>query len=279
MKEFFCALNTSLSLQRCVVNDQRFINESLTTKSFSNRYTMKNLRDDVLLLEQNHRSQSFLQQKIRLTVPICVLLIIVFISSAIIVSFVSYYWIGESICYARNEQQITDMRSIDIVEIPREKRSLSEKKSKMPCFGFECCTSPLDPDKPWEKPRLPDHIQPEDYQLYLEVHNLSQPTDIYKGDLTIVIDVRKSTQDIILHAVNLLYEDITVTEHDNPVLPGISVECAIVFPLTETLIIHLSESLKEGVRYNLNIKFFRALSVHGTGLFELQFNKDQYGSE
>lgn len=237
---------------------------------------MKHLKDDVLLLDQTRHSQPFLQQKVRLTVPICALLVTVFVSSAIIVSFVSYYWIGESICYIRNEQQINDIRSDNVVEMPRPKRSLPEKA--VPCFGFDCCTSSLNPDKPWEKSRLPDHIQPEEYQLTLQLDNLTRPTDIYQGEVIIVADVRKPTTEIILHGVDLLYTDVTVTQHDNPDLPGATVECVIPFPATETLIIHLNESLKEG-RYNIKIAFFRALNVHGTGLFELQFNKDQYGLE
>lgn len=239
---------------------------------------MGNQRDDTFLLENTKRSTSFLQQKIRLTIPVCILLIFVFVSSAIIVSFVSYYWIGESVCALRSEQGF--VREIQAVDPPiksRSKRDVSEEKKETPCFGFACCTTPLDPDRPWEKPRLPDRIQPVDYQLRLELYQLNQPTDTYSGDITIVVDVRTETADIILHALDLLYSEVTVTEHDKPDTTSITVECVIPFPATETLIIHLAEKLKVGTRYNLRIKFFQALSIHGTGIFEIQYNKDQYG--
>jgi hypothetical protein len=243
---------------------------------------MEQEKDDaLLLLNDNEQARSLLRRKIRLTLPICLLLIFVFALSAIIVSFVSYIWFDSFVC-TRTTYQVDQARprpELKPIDTARGKRSLSSRKINIPCFGFQCCVTPLDPSEPWKHTRLPKHIQPIDYQLELDLFQLNQPTDLYSGQVIIIVEIKSATADIVLHGMDLIYSDVSVTQHDNINRTDMAVECVIPFPATQTLIIHLSEQLRVGVTYDIRIRFSRTLNIHGTGLFEIQFNKDQYGIE
>ncbi|UJR37678.1 hypothetical protein I4U23_030373 [Adineta vaga] len=143
---------------------------------------------------------------------------------------------------------------------------------------IQCCTN-LNPESPWNQSRLPTNIYPIEYQLMLELFQLNQDNDQYSGTVDIVIEVRSPTYDIILHSDNSLYSDVIVSRRSDPTDEQINVNCMFTFPNTQTLVIHLEKELQVGFVYDVRIAFFRALSIHGTGLFENQFNKDQFGIE
>jgi hypothetical protein len=221
--------------------------------------------DEVILFERHYQKQSFLRKKISLTVPICVLLIVVFLSSIFIVSIISFYWTEGIVCHINNNES-------------RPKRSLTSKKVNLPCLNAECCTTPLDPNAPWNQSRLPTNIYPIDYQLALEFHYLNQNNDQYNGTVDIVIEVQSPTNDIILHGV-LLYSDFSVSQRSSSNNIPLTIDCVILFSDTQTVTIHLIEQLQIGYVYDVRISFFRALNIHGIGIFENQFNKDLFGSE
>lgn len=240
---------------------------------------MENSTDDVILLIENPHKRSFLCRKVSLTVPACALLIGIFFSSLLTVSLISFYSIGKTVCLINNSEEI----KLDVVQprpiyYSRPKRSLTPKTSDLPCFDSECCTTVLDPNKPWTQSRLPMNIYPVEYQLTLELAHLNEEYDEYNGTIDIVIEVQTPTFDIILHG-DLLYTDFIVSQRSSPENIPLTIDCVIVYPDTQTITIHLKEQLKIGSMYDVRISFFRALNIHGVGLFENQFNKDQFGFE
>jgi hypothetical protein len=237
---------------------------------------MENTKDDVFLIERDHHQQPFLRKKISLTIPVCILLIVVFLTSAFLVSIISLYWTEGTICYVNNNDGEIKPRP---VYYSRPKRSPASKKSNLPCSNIQCCTTGLDPTAPWNQSRLPTNVYPDEYQLELDIFRLNQGEDDYAGTVDILIGVRSPTYDIILHADTLRYSDIIVSQRSSPDNIPIAIDCVIPFPNTQTVVIHLREQLQVDNFYDVRIAFSRALSVHGTGIFENQFNIDQFGIE
>ncbi|CAF1185650.1 unnamed protein product [Adineta ricciae] len=233
-------------------------------------------KDDVLLFEQDYPRQCFLRKKISLTVPMCILLIGIFLSSAFIVSVISFYWSNGVICYAKDtEQNKLEQPTPRPIYYSRPRRSVPVKKANLPCMDIGCCSN-LNPAAPWRQNRLPTNLYPVEYQLMLELFHLNEENDEYSGTVDIVIEVESPTYDIILHG-DLLYSDVIVSRRSSPDDVLMDVNCMFSYPNTQMLVIHLTEELKVGYTYDVRISFFRALNVHGTGLFESQFNKDQFG--
>jgi hypothetical protein len=235
----------------------------------------------VFLIERDHHQQTFLRKKISLTIPVCILLIVVFLTSAFLVSIISLYWTEGTICYVNNNDGEIKPEQFKPrpVYYSRPKRSPVSKKNNLPCLAIECCTTSLDPTAPWNQSRLPTNVYPVEYQLELDIFRLNQGQDDYSGIVDILIEVRSPTKDIILHGDALLYSDIIISQRSSPDNIPIAVDCVISFPNTQTIVIHLQEQLQIGNLYDLRIAFFRALSIHGTGIFENQFNIDQFGIE
>ena len=236
---------------------------------------MKTSMDREILIDHDPHPRSFLRKKIHLTIPACTLLIVVFLSSAFIVALSTLYWTPVTICYAGSQEQVTE-KPLATPPAPahhRSKRSSGLQARTVPCFGFGCCTTSLDPNKPWTNARLPTTIYPIDYQLSLDLFKLNQPDDDYVGFIIIVIEIRSPTSDVILHGMDLSYSEVSVYQHSNANKTEVPVDCVIPFPATETLIIHLAEQLQVGFLYDVRIGFSRKLTVHGTGLFEIQFDK------
>ncbi|CAF1347913.1 unnamed protein product [Adineta steineri] len=238
---------------------------------------MEGSQDDLLIMDHDYSRRLFLRKKISLTTSTCVLLIMIFFSSLFVVSITSFYLTESPICYVTNnvEKVKSEEPTARPIYISRPKRSLTPKKVEL-CMNPGCCPN-LDPTAPWEKPRLPTNVYPEDYQLELSLFQLNQPTDTYSGAIDIVLGVRSPTNEIILHADGLLYSDVFVTKRSSPNDTQLNVECIVPFPNTQTVVIRVTEQLEKDVTYDVKISFFRALNIHGTGLFESQFNKDQFG--
>lgn len=237
---------------------------------------MDDSKDDVILFEKDYPRQSFLRKKISLTIPVCILLIGIFLSSAFIVSVISFYWSDGVICYAKdNEQNQLEKQIPRPIYYSRPRRSATAKKANLPCMDMSCCSN-LNPVAPWNQSRLPTNLYPVEYQLMLELLHLNEENNQYGGTVDIVIEVESPTYDIILHG-ELLYSDVIVSRRSNPNDVQMDVNCMFSFPNTQMLVIHLTEELKVGYTYDVRISFFRALNVHGTGIFESQFNKDQFG--
>lgn len=239
---------------------------------------MENHKDDGLLFERDYHQPSFLRKKVSLTVPVCLLLIVVFLSSAFVVLTISFYWTGGAVCYVNNnDEQIKPEQSTPRpVYYSRPKRSPTPKKNNVPCFAISCCTT-FNSSTLWTGNRLPTNVYPVEYLLELELFHLNEPTDQYSGTVDILIEVQSPTNDIILHGSQLLYSDVTVSQRSSPNSIPLTVDCILSYPETQTVTIHLVEQLQVGESYDVRIAFFRALSVHGTGIFENQFNTDQFG--
>ena len=159
---------------------------------------MEKTKDDAILLEDNYRPQLFLHKTISLTIPACALLIVTFLSSALIVSIISFYWTEGTICYINNNEQIqTDQSKSRPIYYSRPKRSIESRKVSWPCFGVACCSTNLDPTTPWNQSRLPTNIYPVEYQLELELFDLNEENDRYSGTVDLVVEIRSSTNDII----------------------------------------------------------------------------------
>jgi hypothetical protein len=236
---------------------------------------MKHSMDREILFEREPHPRSFLRKKIHLTLPACTLLIVIFLSSAFIVALSTLYWAPVTVCYADNHATTPakPLASPPSSAPHRSKRSSALATRAIPCFGFGCCTTLLDANTPWTNSRLPTTIYPIDYQLSLDLFKLNRPEDDYTGVIVIVIEIRSPTSDIILHGMDLSYSEVSVYQHSNPNNTEVPVDCVIPFPATETLIIHLEEQLQVGYLYDVRIEFSRTLTVHGTGLFEIQFDK------
>lgn len=225
---------------------------------------------EVLDFRVERPKRSFLLRKISLTIPVCVLLIAVFLLSALVITIVSFYWIDGTICHVDDQQLITE---------PRSKRSLALKKTNSLCVSALCCSGTHGPIVPWTETRLPTNLYPVDYQLTLALYQLNQTNDQYKGTVDIVIDVRSPTNEIVLHTdVDVYVSDIIVSQRSNPNDVNLTVDCALPGQNTQTLRIFLWEQLQVGFTYDVRISFNRNLSIHGTGIFENQFNKNQFGN-
>jgi hypothetical protein len=231
--------------------------------------------DKVILLEEQYRQRSFLKRKISLTIPICVLLMLIFLVSVLIVSIVSYCWIESAVCYVNNQEEIIKPRPI---YHSRPKRSPALRKNNDPCLSLLCCQTNVGPNIPWTQNRLPTNLYPIDYQLTLFLYNLIEDNNQYNGTVDIIIEVRSPTYDIILHA-DLFISEIIVSQRSSPNDILLDVDCAIPYQNTQTLAIHLEQELQVGEVYDVRISFYRSLNLHGIGLFESQFNKNQYGIE
>jgi hypothetical protein len=236
---------------------------------------MENQDDKVILLEQEYRQRSFLRRKVSLTIPICVLLMLIFLLSILIVSIGSFYWTQGAVCCVNNHEEIIKSRAI---YHSRPKRSPALKKNNSPCLSLLCCQTNVGPNIPWTQNRLPTNIYPVEYQLTLSLYNLIQDNNQYNGTIDILIEVQSPTLDIILHA-DLYITDVTVSQRSSPNDIPLVVDCAVPYQNTQTLAIHLTQQLQVGLFYDVRIAFYRTLNIHGIGLFENQFNKDQYGIE
>ena len=240
---------------------------------------METNKDDVVLLEGAYHQQSFLRKKVSLTIPVCALLVLVFLSSAFIVTLTSLYWTEDAACYINNDEQLGANQPVSKpIYSSRPKRSLTSRKLDLPCMDTECCDGNLDPSAPWNQSRLPSNVYPIEYQLKLELFQLNEENNRYSGIVDIVIEVRSPTYDIILHG-DLSYSNFAVFQRSSPNNTLIPINCVILFPNTQTLTIHLAQQLEVDHLYDVRISFSRALGIHGTGIFESQFNKDQFGLE
>lgn len=231
--------------------------------------------DSKILIEKDYRKQSFLRKKVSLTITICVLLFIVFILSLFIVSTISLYWTEDADCYVNTNKQTIKSKP---VYNSRPKRSLTSKKVNLTCVDAQCCSTNLNSNIPWNQSRLPTNIYPIEYQLKLELYNLTEDNNRYDGAINIVIEIQSATNDIILHG-DLFYSNISVTQRSNPENISLTIDCVIQDSNTQTLTIHLIEQLQVGNVYDVRISFSQVLNIHGTGIFENQFNKDQYGTQ
>ena len=237
---------------------------------------METNKDDVILLEEIYHQQSFLRQKVSLTIPICALLVLVFLSSAFTVTVISLWRTEDVACYTNNDEQIGANQPVPkSIYYSRPKRSLTSRKVDLPCMDIECCD---DPNAPWNQTRLPLNVFPVEYQLELELFQLNEENNRYSGTVDIVIEVRSPTYDIILHG-DLSYSNFTVSQRSSPRNTLIPIDCVVLFPSTQTLTIRLTQQLEVDNLYDVRISFSQALSIHGTGIFESQFNKDQSGFE
>lgn len=241
---------------------------------------MEKYNDDVLLIDSVDQKRSFLHKKISVTIPICILLIVVFFTSIFLVSIFSWYWIDDTKCYINTNEIIKpDEPKPRQVYYSRPKRSPTMRKAaRVPCFGFECCTTPLNPAAPWNQSRLPTNLYPIDYQVTLDLSQLNEGNDLYSGTVDIVLEIDAPTYDIILHGTITL-TDITVSQRSSPSNIPLDVDCTIPFPDTQTLTIHLKQRLEVGSVYDVRMSFSRVLNIHGTGVFQIQFSKDLYGME
>ena len=230
---------------------------------------MENNPYEVLDFRVERPKRSFLRRKISLTIPVCVLLIAIFLLSALVVTIVSFYWIDGTICQVDDQQLIAE---------PRSKRSSVLKNANSLCLSALCCSGTHGPIAPWTETRLPTNLYPVDYQLTLELYQLNEINDQYHGTVDIVIDVRSATNEIVLHT-DALVSDIIVSQRSNPNDVNLTVDCALPYQNTQTLRIFLVEQLQVGFTYDVRISFNRSLSIHGTGIFENQFNKNQGGNQ
>lgn len=220
-------------------------------------------------LIMDDEKQSFFQKKIHITLPICYILINIFLSLIFIITAGSFYWKDSTVCVINNNND----EQIRPVYYSRPKRSLESKTSRSVCFSALCCKYTFGEEPPWTENRLPTNVVPIDYQLSLEMHNLTQSTDEYNGTIVIVLEIRSNTSDIVLHA-DLTILDVQLSLHGSENHSSIAVDCALAYKSTQTLRIYLKQLLIAGETYDLRISFKRALNVHGTGLFENQFNTD-----
>lgn len=225
------------------------------------------------VVDDENRRKSFLQRKVRLTTSACLLLFVVFATSTIVAAIVSHCWLNDVRCKSKR---------IEIEPVSRSKRDLpvEEKKQQrlLPCSNIECCTN-LDAAKPWTKNRLPNTINPVDYQLSLTLDTLNDPEDEYDGQITIVAEVVEPTRDIILHGSMFRYPTIAIYPHGTENRTEYPIDCFFPFPATDTLVIHMKQNLLPNVRYDIYIEFSRPLNSQATGVFELEFNRDRYGVE
>ena len=219
--------------------------------------------------------QSFFQKKIYITLPICYILINIFLSLVFIITVGSFYWKDSTVCVINNNNNNNDEQTMPSrpVYYSRPKRSLESKTSRSVCFDARCCEYTFGEESPWTENRLPTNVFPIDYKLSLEMHNLTQSTDEYNGTIDIILEIRSNTSDIVLHA-DLTILDVQLSLHGSEHHSSIAVDCALAYKSTQTLRIYLKQLLIAGETYDLRISFKQALNVHGTGLFENQFNTD-----
>ena len=230
-------------------------------------------RYEMFGFEEQDRQQSFLRKKISLTIPICVLLIVVFLLSALLVTIVAFYWIDGTICHVESSTGIIQPKR---VHHSRPKRSSTLEKANARCLAPLCCSAQQSPPTPWTDTRLPTNIYPIEYQLTLYLYELNEDNDQYNGTVDIVIEVRSPTYEIILHNdIQVTITDIIVSRRSNPNDTMLNVDCGIPSQNTQTLRIYMKEELQVGYTYDVRIFFHRNLHVHGTGIFESQFNKYQ----
>ena len=220
-------------------------------------------------------NRSFLNRKVRLTIPAAFLLLMIFFTS---ISVTVLFMLTSTVSEVGPTQNRDE--TIEPMKISREKRDLSPVNSaKILCFRILCCETPLDSNEPWKANRLPTTVKPIDYKLNLELFKLNGSEDEYEARLNIIVQVLQPTSDIIVHATNFRYSDINIRQHDGVNRSDIPFDCAIPYPATQTLVLHLKEQLKVGFYYDVLISFSRPLNTYGTGLFELPFNRDPYGIE
>ena len=232
--------------------------------------------DKLILIEEQYRQRPFLKRKISLTIPVCGLLALIFLLSVLVVSILSFYWIEGTVCYVNNPEEIIKPKPI---YHSRPKRSPVLKKNNVPCLALLCCQTPYDVTiVPWTQNRLPTNLYPVDYQLTLSLYNLIQDNNTYNGTVDIVIEVQSPTYDIVIHGDTYVTE-IIVSQRSSPTAIQLDVDCAVPYQNTQTLAIHMRQQLQVGEVYDVRISFFRSLSIHGIGLFENQFNKNQFGIE
>src|SRR6218665_710343 len=70
-----------------------------------------------------------------------------------------------------------------------------------------------DESEPWKKPVLPNHIEPTHYDVYIEP-NCSGNATGFSGNVTIDIDVFKTTNTFIVHSKQLRVAIKSATVHD-----------------------------------------------------------------
>lgn len=119
---------------------------------------------------------------------------------------------------------------------------------------------------PWTNIRLPDHVSPLVYRLYMHP-NLT--TFLFVGTVEVDVHVNKPTDFLIIHSKNL-----NISSHDLTV-QGSNEEVKIAKHLEylafEQIYLKLGSSLKEGVRYTLKVQFTGMLSELLAGFYRSSY--------
>ncbi|XP_076980301.1 aminopeptidase N [Tamandua tetradactyla] len=133
----------------------------------------------------------------------------------------------------------------------------------------------LDQSKPWNRPRLPQALVPDSYNVRLRPYLSpdAQGRYIFEGSSTVRFTCKEATDLIIIHSKKLNY-----IPQDKPVAlrgvggaqaPGIS-STQLVEP-TEYLVVHLTASLEVNRQYEMDTKFWGELADDLAGFYRSEY--------
>ncbi|KAG5880388.1 hypothetical protein JTB14_027295 [Gonioctena quinquepunctata] len=110
--------------------------------------------------------------------------------------------------------------------------------------------------------RLPKHVKPNHYKLFL-LPDLESLT--FQGDVSIQIEVLKSTDNIVFNAVDLKLSDVKITGNEEMTPSHVE-----LYPEEETVSVKFSSFLPTG-SYTLNIAFTGEINDKMKGLYRSKY--------
>lgn len=133
---------------------------------------------------------------------------------------------------------------------------------------YEFCPELLESpnDKPWNSKRLPTNIVPIRYEIMLRTPIFA--TTFYNGEMTIEIQVRQSTQYILLHSRFLA--DYLPSLKDSSGA-DVLIACTGDFLPNDYYIIKTVQPLAVGT-YKIDLFFTGSLLAFSNGIFDIKYN-------
>ncbi|XP_073841450.1 putative aminopeptidase-2 [Musca autumnalis] len=123
--------------------------------------------------------------------------------------------------------------------------------------------------------RLPTALKPEKYQLKIVTHLETPENFTFHGEVTIRLQVLEDTKNITFHAKNLTLHESQINLKSLNDDHHVCVEGVENVPEHDYCILHLSQNLQSGNKYELQLKFSGLLNENIEGYFLVKYQDER----
>lgn len=121
----------------------------------------------------------------------------------------------------------------------------------------------------WDTPRLPNNIEPTDYDIHLTIPNLKSKE--YKGKSEITVKLNDLSDTFVIHKK---FMKVNVTDFQGSDGNSITISCAGDFPKRDLFIFKTRDYIQPGI-YKITYVFEAYLNKYENGLFSFNFDSDK----